>query len=289
MVKHPEGKGHSRALVIHSGGQDSTTCLAWALTSFNEVHTLSINYGQRHARELEAASKTQDLLGIPDKNRTVIDVGAVLLSSSPLVDRAKDVEHYSTPEDMPGGVEPTFVPARNILFLTLAANVAASKNIFNLVTGVCQEDFGGYPDCRQKFIDRMAQALGEGIYADESKVLIHTPLMNKNKKQTAEMSKAFPGLYEALAYSHTCYDGEYPPNPHNHASMIRARGFHQAQLADPLILRAKEEGQLPNDYPDSGYVVGTRYQQEHPPAPLAQMNMDEDEDDYDDEGGNEGV
>jgi len=243
----------TKALVVLSGGQDSTTCLFWAKSIFSEVHALTFDYGQRHSIEIEAAKRVAALAEVA--SHEILELGGgILQGRSPLVNPDVDVQHYANPAEMPDGVEPTFVPGRNILFLTIAANRAFVKRCAAVVLGVSQEDFGGYPDCRDKFIYLMRQALNEGLYGKNSGLAIYTPLIFKTKKETVLLADSFEGCCEALAYTHTCYDGEYPPNPANHASMIRARGFKEAGCDDPLIVRAKSEGLLPADYPGHGYI-----------------------------------
>lgn len=245
----------AKALVLLSGGQDSTTCLFWAKQAYDPI-ALTIAYGQRHALELQAARKVAELAQVQHHE---LSVGKILMGASPLINMGVAVGHYAKAEDMPGGVEPTFVPGRNILFLTIAANWAVAHGAEVLVIGVSQEDYGGYPDCRAAFINRMRQALNQGLFGRETgngTLEIATPLLQKTKKQTVEMAVNLPGCWDALAFSHTCYDGQYPPNPNNHASILRARGFKEAGLGDPLILRAKAEGLLPAEYPDHGLLVG---------------------------------
>ena len=240
-----------KALVILSGGQDSTTCLFWALRNFNEVYAVTYNYGQRHARELEAAEKVVWLAGGVEEH-CIVEVGPILQGSSPLVS-GNELEQYADMHSLPGGLEKTFVPGRNLLFLTLAANHAHARGIFNLVTGVCQEDFGGYPDCRQSFIDATQQALRLGFGYDDndpfSTVSIHTPLMNLTKAQSVLLASTLgPECWNALAWTHTAYDGAYPPIGKDHATLLRAKGFLEAGFPDPLVLRAVREGlmELPN-------------------------------------------
>ena len=139
-----------RALVISSGGQDSTTCLFWAKQHFDEVFAVTYNYGQRHAIEIEAAKEVGVLAGV--RKHFIVNVGPILVGSSPLVS-SNALEQYKDMHSLPGGLEKTFVPGRNLLFLTLAANLAYTLGITDVVTGVCEEDSGGYPDCRQAFID----------------------------------------------------------------------------------------------------------------------------------------
>lgn len=248
-----------KCLLILSGGQDSTTAGFWAKETqkFTEIHAITFNYGQRHQVEIEAAKKIAEALGVA--THEIIDIGPVLTGTSPLVNKNESVGHYPSTDALPGGVEPTFVPARNMLFLTIAANRAAALGINHLVTGVCQTDFGGYYDCRRSFINAAEIALSEALYGKRQGLTIWTPLMDLTKAQTVNLAFGLKGCFEALAYTHTCYDGEYPPNPHNHASLLRARGFHEAGKPDPLILRAKSEKLLPDDYPDDGLVEGTEY------------------------------
>ena len=243
-------------LVILSGGQDSTTCLFWALTQFEKVHAVTFDYGQRHDRELQAAEKVFELaartayveqMGLHE----FIVMGRILRGASPLVSNAP-LEQYSNMHALPGGLEKTFVPGRNLLFLTVAANLAYSLGVTDVITGVCEEDFGGYPDCRQAFITSAQQTIREGLgYIDQKgfadrfcEFAIHTPLMNLTKAESVQLATRLPGCWEALAYTHTAYDGQYPPTGNDHASLLRAKGFLEAGYPDPLVLRAMREGKM---------------------------------------------
>jgi 7-cyano-7-deazaguanine synthase len=232
----------TRALVVLSGGQDSTTCLFWAADRFDEVHAITFDYAQRHRREIDAARKVADLAGVA--SHTVVEVGPILKGRSPLTNPDEELETYSSYAEMDGiigdRVELTFVPMRNAFFLTLAANRAVAAGIFDLVTGVCQQDNANYPDCRQTFIDAQVAAINTALGIDRFKV--HTPLMDKSKAQIVQMARDLPGAYDALAYSHTAYSGEYPPVTQDHASVLRAQGFLEAGFPDPLIVRAWREG-----------------------------------------------
>lgn len=233
-----------KALVILSGGQDSTTCLFWAKSMYNEVHAITFDYGQRHSREIECAVQVAALAEVDSHH--VLKVGKILAGSSPLVSDAP-LEQYADMWSLPGGLEKTFVPGRNLLFLTLAANYAYSLGITDLVTGVCQEDYGGYPDCRQVFIDSAQETIRRGFGYDEkdpfmTSFRIVTPLMNLTKKQTVELSLSIPGCGTALAFTHTGYDGAYPPLGNDHATLLRAKGFLEADFPDPLVVRAWAEG-----------------------------------------------
>jgi 7-cyano-7-deazaguanine synthase len=242
-----------KALVLLSGGQDSTTCLWWALKEFGaeNVRALSINYGQRHAVELHAAVIVAKMAKV---EHSVVNIPIdALLSTSPLVDRSRDVEEYADADSLPGGLEDTFVPFRNLLFLTIAGNHAMHHGCGVVVTGVSEEDYGGYPDCRSEFITAMQEALNQAIGADpdleqwELPLQIHTPLIALDKAATVHLALALtgeggpyggtPSCMEALAYSHTCYNGSVPPCGRCHACLLRSRGFEQAGVTDPLVAR----------------------------------------------------
>jgi 7-cyano-7-deazaguanine synthase len=228
-------KGHS-VLVVLSGGQDSTTCLFWAKRNFEHVHALTFNYGQRHAREIDSAEYIARLAGV--ESHEIADVGPILHGTSPLVSQEK-LEQYEDWQSLPGGLEKTFVPGRNALFLVLAANRAYCLRTRHLVTGICQEDFGGYPDCRETFRASMENTLQQAL---DWNIQIHAPLMNLSKARSVRMAHELGiACWNALAYSHTAYDGAYPPLGHDHANLLRAKGFEQAGLPDPLIIRAVSE------------------------------------------------
>lgn len=221
----------TRALVILSGGQDSTTCLYWAKREYAEVHATTFAYNQRHKIEIESAKVIAANAGV---SHEVIDLGALFQGLSPLTNDSERVEQYQSADALPGGLEATFVPGRNILFLAIAANRAFVKGCDDMVLGVSQEDFGGYPDCRADFVEKMQAALASGL---DRNLVIRTPLMHLNKKETVELAQSLPGCIEALAHSTTCYNGAVPPCGHCHACLLRARGFAQAGIADPLLVR----------------------------------------------------
>ena len=223
----------SKALVILSGGQDSTTCAAIACQQFDEVHAVTFDYGQRHAIEIEAAQQVSFELGI--KHHEFVKVGPILASTSPLVS-SNTLGQYDSPADLPGGVEPTFIPGRNLLFMTLAANRAAAWGIRDIFTGLCEEDFGGYFDCRQVFVDAMATALGEGIWGEPDAFTIHTPLMKLSKAASVALAVEVLGdrFAEVFKHTHTCYAGVKGGCGKCHACHLRDRGFNEAGVADPI-------------------------------------------------------
>lgn len=228
------------ALVVLSGGQDSTTCLFWARQHYDEVHAITFDYGQRHVLEIEAARKVATMAGVA--THTVVEVGPLLLSTSPLVDRSRELETYQDYASMDAiigdRVELTFVPLRNAFFLTLAANHAVAMGCNALVTGVCQMDNANYPDCRAEFIHAQERALNEALGWPNHALTIATPLIYLSKAESIQLAQGLPGCMEALAYSHTCYAGEFPPCGKCHACVLREEGFRQAGVTDPLVERA---------------------------------------------------
>lgn len=239
----------SHALVILSGGQDSTTCLYWAKQRYEKISAITFDYGQRHSREIMAAKQVAMLAGVA--SHRIVSLGAVLGGKSPLTDPAQQLEQYENFDSMNkiigDRVELTFVPMRNALFLVLAANWAEVIGADALITGVAQADGTNYPDCTPLFIRSMQEtiniALGRSPYA--SPITIETPLIYLTKAETVKLSVGLPGCYRALAYSHTAYDGQYPPVGKDHATILRVAGFEQAGIPDPLVLRAWIDGKMP--------------------------------------------
>lgn len=242
----------SKALVVLSGGQDSTTCLFWALRSFDHVEAITFDYGQRHRIEIESAKTIAAMAGVPHE---IIPVPSCLVSSSPLTSD-NELERYTDAKQMEQVIgnrrELTFVPMRNALFLTIAANRAEARGIKYIVTGVCQMDNANYDDCRETFIFAAEHYINTALGHDHrgtDPIRIVTPLMRKTKAETVAMAFEWPDCWAALAYSHTSYDGKYPPTDTNHANVLRAQGFEEAGLPDPLVLRAVAEGVM--DLPTS--------------------------------------
>lgn len=232
------------ALIILSGGQDSTTCLFWAKKKFDTIHALTIDYGQRHKVEVESAIKIAQLAGV--KTHEIVDVGNILKGSSPLINDT-EVGQYPSIDELPQGMEPTFIPARNPLFWVIAANRAVGLNISDIISGVCEADFAGYHDCREYSVIKMQEALGINIFNDVFHFTFHAPLMYLTKRQTVLVAKSLGDkCWEALAHSHTCYNGIFPPCKKCHACLLRQRGFDEANEIDPLLQR--QESQLSFSY-----------------------------------------
>lgn len=225
----------SRALVLFSGGQDSTTCLAWALDRFGEVETMGFDYGQRHAIELACREPLRDALGGmafkgslgPDH---LVDLSVLGQISDTALTR--DVEIAVAESGLPT----TFVPGRNLIFVSFAAALAYRRGCRHIVLGVCETDYSGYPDCRDDTIKAMQIALNLGL---ETRLVLHTPLMWRDKAATFALARNLGG--EALVRtivedSHSCYLGD---RTHRHdwgygcgtcpACALRADGWRRFQ------------------------------------------------------------
>jgi 7-cyano-7-deazaguanine synthase len=200
---------HTSALVLFSGGQDSTTCLAHALERYQRVETIGFDYGQRHRVELEAR------LRVLQEIRAQFPQWAPRLSQDHVLDLAVlgQVSETSLTRDTAfameqSGLPNTFVPGRNLLFLTLAAALAYRRDLQVIVTGVCETDFSGYPDCRDDTMKAMQLALSLGM---DKRYLIETPLMWIDKAQTWRLAERLGGralVQLIVEHTHTCYLGD---------------------------------------------------------------------------------
>lgn len=186
------------ALVVFSGGQDSTTCLYWAKKHFKEVYALSFVYGQKHVKEVELA---REIARKAEVHFDVMDVSFIgRLGSNSLTDTSIHMD-----EEKPDGSFPnTFVPGRNLFFLSIAAVYARERGIAHMVTGVSQTDFSGYPDCRDSFIKSLNVTLN---LAMDEQFVIHTPLMWIDKAQTWALADELGVLDIVRRDTLTCYNG----------------------------------------------------------------------------------
>ena len=191
-------KQNESALVCLSGGQDSTTCLYWALKHFTHVEAVCFSYGQKHALEVEVARRIAEKAGVAFSLLDLSLLGQMTYNA--LTDASVVMDKEKPADALPN----TFVPGRNMLFLTLAAIKAYEKGIRNLVTGVSQTDFSGYPDCRDTFIRSLNVSLN---LAMESQFVIHTPLMWLDKEQEWELADEL-GVFDLVRNETlTCYNG----------------------------------------------------------------------------------
>ncbi len=218
-------------VVVFSGGQDSTTCLFWARQRFSKVYALTFDYGQRHRIELDCARDICARFGFPQE---VISIDTFSqLGGNSLTDPGEPVQ-----DSLYKGLPTSFVPGRNLIFLTFAAAWAWKKGIDHLVTGTGEADYSGYPDCREHTLHSLQQTLNLGM---EGNFTLHTPLMHLSKAATVRLAQEV-GALEALAYSHTCYNGKQPPCGSCASCLLREKGFSEAGIADPLLQRLKALG-----------------------------------------------
>lgn len=199
----------SSAVVLFSAGQDSATCLAWALSRFERVETIGFDYGQRHAVELNQRPILRAAIGRlrPEwMSRLGEDLVVDLRGYGALAESALTTGRAI--EMTASGLPNTFVPGRNLVFLTVAAAYAYRRGADVLIGGMCETDYSGYPDCRRDTLDAMEQALSLGLAAA---MKIETPLMRLNKAQSWALAEDLGGgaLVQAiLEHSHTCYEGD---------------------------------------------------------------------------------
>lgn len=209
----------SSAVVVFSGGQDSTTCLCWAKRRFESVTAITFDYGQRHLAEIRQAKEISELLDIDDHH--IIDL--TFLKS--YTENALTRTHIPVSSGIGNALPSTFVDGRNMMFLTMAAIYAKQINAKHIVTGVCQTDFSGYPDCRDTFIKSLNVTLNLSMDYD---FIIETPLMWLNKAETWALADELGALEFIREHTVTCYEGikgdgcgECP------ACVLRLRGLDQ--------------------------------------------------------------
>ncbi len=186
------------AVVIFSGGQDSTTCLGWALNRYKEVRTITFAYGQRHEIELVQAMRIAHMLGV-ESEIFELDVFKKLGDSS-LVGEGDISAPHTHKSELPS----SYVPNRNALMFTIAHAYAQKIGAQNLITGVCESDYSGYPDCREVFVTSLEKSLNLG---SESDIKFHYPLMQLTKAQTFKLALEEGVLEHVIKESHTCYEG----------------------------------------------------------------------------------
>lgn len=211
-----------KAVVIFSGGQDSTTCLFWAKEQFSDVEAISFLYGQKHAIEIEQAKKICQLAKV---KHTIVDLSFL----NTIVDSA--LISNGNVNEIKNGLPSSFVPNRNQLFITLAHAYAQKIGAGHLVTGVCQTDYSGYPDCREVFIKQLQATTNLG---SNTQIKIHTPLMKLTKAQTFQMAFKIKDCYDVVINeSQTCYEGSEKPNDWGRgcgecaACKLRLKGYNE--------------------------------------------------------------
>jgi len=214
-----------KALVLLSGGQDSTTCLYWAKNEFDLVEAIGFDYGQSHIQELEQAKKIAKDAGV---NYKIFNVKGLLAKSS-LTEHSDHNQASYLDKELPA----SFTAGRNILFLTIAASYAAEIKCNDLITGVCQTDYSGYPDCRKTTMDALQTTFSLGLGAGDYR--IHTPLMYLDKAETWQLANKLEILNVIINDTMTDYNGDMTKNEwgygnkDNPATKLRVNGYYKAK------------------------------------------------------------
>ncbi|UVM50029.1 7-cyano-7-deazaguanine synthase QueC [Pseudomonas sp. B21-015] len=226
---------NNKAVIVFSGGQDSTTCLIHALQTYDEIHCITFDYGQRHRAEIEVAQQLSAKLGVTVHK--VLDVSLLneLAISSLTRDNIPVPTTASSGESLPN----TFVPGRNILFLTLASIYAYQVGATTVITGVCETDFSGYPDCRDEFIKAINNAVELGM---DYKLRIETPLMWLNKSEIWALADHH-GKFELIRHhTLTCYNGIKGSGCGDcDACNLRAEGFNEYFKNKSTMMKSLKE------------------------------------------------
>ena len=222
-------KINSKAYILVSGGQDSFVCVTWALNNFESAEAITIDYGQRHAIEINYARKVAAHFNLP---HTVYNVGDFLksIADSSLLDNSDHNKQHTIENTLPA----SFVPNRNGLFLTIISNHAFRKGEkhIHIVTGTCETDYSGYPDCRDNYIKAKQLELSLGL---DRPVSIYTPLMWKSKAETFKMADEAGCLNELIELTMTCYNGDETMHSWGRgcnncpACTLRRKGFEEFQ------------------------------------------------------------
>jgi 7-cyano-7-deazaguanine synthase len=231
-----------KSVVVFSGGQDSTTCLAYALHNYDEVHCITFDYGQRHHEEIDISRKLATTFGVPHKIMDVnllneLSISSLTRENLPIPGGA-DYKHNHN-----GVLLNTFVPGRNILFFTLAAIYAYQINAATIITGVSVEDYSGYPDCRSDFIKTLNTAISLGL---DKQINIETPLIHLNKAETWAMADYY-GVFDIVENDTlTCYNGIKSTGCGNCPScFLRSRGLSEYNANKKAVMqRFKDKNKL---------------------------------------------
>ncbi|MBP2154502.1 MULTISPECIES: 7-cyano-7-deazaguanine synthase QueC [Erwinia] len=221
-----------RAVVVFSGGQDSTTCLIQALQQYDEVHCVTFDYGQRHRAEIDVARTLSLSLGA--RAHKVLDV--TMLNELAVSSLTRDNIPVPAYDPTASGLPSTFVPGRNILFLTFAAIYAYQIEAEAVITGVCETDFSGYPDCRDEFVKALNHAVNLGMARD---IRFETPLMWLNKAETWALADYWQQLPLIRHQTLTCYNGIQGDGCGECAAChLRANGLHDYQQNTAAVMQA---------------------------------------------------
>ena len=222
-----------KAVVLLSGGLDSTTCLTLAARDY-DCYPITFAYGQRHNLELGKASQVAQYLGIDPARHLIVDLGRTLRGSALTGDA--EVPTGRDPAEIGSDIPVTYVPARNLVFLSLAASYAEAVGAGDIFIGVNALDYSGYPDCRPEFIEAFEGALRAGTRAgvEGRPIRVQTPLLHRTKAEIIRLGHKLGAPYH-LTYS--CYQGTEPSCGNCDACILRRQGFREAGLQDPIAYR----------------------------------------------------
>lgn len=224
-----------KAIVLFSGGLDSTTCLYWALNKGYQCQTLTVSYGQKHAREVRAAQEITSRLGV-QQHRLTLDLP--WLAASSLVDAAQPIPQHPLEEITNGTIPSTYVPGRNLVFLSLAASLADAVGADAIVAGPNAVDFSGYPDCTPAFFEAAGLAINRGTARGvQSGIEVLAPLMDLSKADIVKLGAQLGVPFE-LTWS--CYQGGDKPCGVCDSCQLRARGFAEAGVTDGAVTREEK-------------------------------------------------
>ncbi len=229
----------NKAIVIYSGGLDSTTCLFWALDKFDEVQTVTFDYNQRHKIEIEYSKKTLKLAeDIKNKKITnhYFSLDLSQIGGSALTDLSIDVPKNRDESTMESDIPVTYVPFRNGIFLSITAAIAEKNGITNIIGGWNMLDYSGYPDCRDNFLNSCEQAINYGtkMGVEGKNFSILTPLIKMKKSKIIRFGKEHGADY---SFSYSCYSGKEEPCGECDACILRQKGFQEAGIKDDFLVR----------------------------------------------------
>lgn len=230
----------NQALILFSGGIDSTTALYWARERYENIFALTFDYGQRHKIEVRLAKRLCQKLHIHQK---ILRLNLKQIGGSSLTDNQIPVPEFSACDEITEGTPSTYVPFRNGILLSVAAAWAEVKGISEIVCGFNTMDSPNYPDTRLPFVEAMESAINQGTKysCGQKKMKIHAPFINMKKSEIIKLGLSLGADY---SFSVSCYSGKEVPCLKCSSCIMRQRAWHDVQMEDPLILRLKKEGKL---------------------------------------------
>ncbi len=240
MVYYRTGKAMKHALVLYSGGIDSTTALYWAKKEFERISALTIDYEQRHKVEIRMAEKIVRRLELDQK---VLKIDLTQIGGSALTDARMDLPEITRREEIMGGLPPTYVPFRNGIFLSLAAAWAEVIGARDIVCGFNIIDSPEYPDTRPAFAKAMEKVINLGTRAafEEGNFKIHAPFILQKKSEVIKVGLSLGADY---SFSISCYAGQEIPCSKCSSCLLRHQAWEEAGREDPLITRLRKEGRI---------------------------------------------